>query len=263
MNNSDINIADILRDCPAGTPLYSRIAGKLELQQVLEKGCDYHPIQAEVIYENENPKNDRFASFTDTGRWNKWLPNGECVLFPSLEMQDWTRFFRRGDVVVCIGLGVTAVFEGWDSEDYTEFRTTVEYDKKEDIWGIKLYGLFHTLDFRKATDNERAQFFAAAEAHYGGSFNSETLKFNIPKPNTHPKPSYKPTFKPYDRVLVRDNDNQCWSPEFFAFLKLGKALPYQCFGCSFKQCIPYEGNEHLLGTTDAPKNNKYKIISNK
>lgn len=180
MNNSDINIADILRDCPAGTPLYSRIAGKLELQQVLEKGCDYHPIQAEVIYENENPKNDRFASFTDTGRWNKWLPNGECVLFPSLEMQDWTKFFRRGDVVVCVGLGVTAVFEGWDSEDYTEFRTTVEYDNKEDIWGIKLYGLFHTLDFRKATDNERVQFIAAAEAHYGGRFNSATLEFDIP-----------------------------------------------------------------------------------
>lgn len=180
MNNSDINIADILRDCPAGTPLYSRIAGKLELQQVLEKGCDYHPIQAEVIYESENPKNDRFASFTDIGRWDKWLPNGECVLFPSLEMQDWTKLFRRGDVVVSEKLGVTAVFEGWDSEDYTEFRTTVEYDNKEDIWGIKLYGLFHTLDFRKATDNERAQFFAAAEAHYGGHFNSETLEFDIP-----------------------------------------------------------------------------------
>ena len=44
MNNSDINIADILRDCPQGTLLYSRIAGKLELQQVLEKGCDCHPI---------------------------------------------------------------------------------------------------------------------------------------------------------------------------------------------------------------------------
>lgn len=168
-------------------------------------------------------------------------------------MQDWTKFFRRGDVVVCVGLGVTAVFEEWDSEDYTEFRTTVEYDNKEDIWGVKLYGLFHTLDFRKATDNERAQFFAAAEAHYGGHFNSETLEFNIPKPNTHPKPSSKPTFKPYDRVLVRDNDNQCWSPEFFAFLKLGSSLPYQCFGCSFKQCIPYEGNEHLLGITDAPE----------
>ncbi len=255
MNNSDINIADILRDCPAGTPLYSRIAGKVELQQVLEKGCDYHPIQAEVIYENENPKNDRFASFTDTGRWNKWLPNGECVLFPSLEMQDWTKFFRRGDVVVCVGLGVTAVFEGWDSENYTDFRTTVEYDKENNLWGIKLYGLFHTLDFRKATDNERAQFFALAEAHYGGRFNSKTLEFDIPKPK-HP-------FKPFDRVLVRDCDDQVWLPNILVRLRDTESRQYECIDTCYIQCIHYEGNEHLYNTTDAPANNKYKIINNK
>lgn len=244
MNNSDINIADILRDCPAGTPLYSRIAGKLELLQVLEKGCDSYPIQAEVIYENGDNGNDKFAAFTDTGRWTKFLPNGECVLFPSLEMQDWTKFFRRGDVVVSEKLGVTAVFEGWNSEDYTEFRTTVDYDKKEDIWGIKLYGLFHTLDFRKATDNERAQFFAAAEAHYGGHFNSETLKFNIPKPK-HP-------FKPFDRVLVRDKDDQVWIPNIFVNFRDDGKFRYQCIDTFYKQCIHYEGNEHLYNTIDAP-----------
>lgn len=82
MNNSDINIAEILRDCPAGTPLYSRITGKLELQQVLEKGCDRYPIQAEVIYEDEDLENDKFASFTDTGRWNYFLPNGDVSSSP-------------------------------------------------------------------------------------------------------------------------------------------------------------------------------------
>lgn len=242
MNNSDINIADILRDCPQGTPLYSRMTGKLELQQVFEKGCDTYPIQADVIYEYEDPKNDTFASFTSTGRWSKEFPNGECLLFPSLEMQDWTKFFRRGDVVVCVGLGVTAVFEEWDSEDYTEFRTTVEYDNKEDIWGVKLYGLFHTLDFRKATDNERAQFFAAAEAHYGGRFNSETLEFDKPK---HP-------FKPFDRVLVRDEDNEVWLPSIFARFRDDGKFQYQCIDTVYRQCIHYEGNEHLYNTDDDP-----------
>lgn len=43
MNNSDINIADILRDCPQGTLLYSRIAGKVELLSI--EGPDInHPI---------------------------------------------------------------------------------------------------------------------------------------------------------------------------------------------------------------------------
>lgn len=244
MNNTDINIADILRDCPAGTPLYSRTTGKLELQQVLAKGCDRYPIQAEVIYEDEDLENDKFASFTDTGRWNYFLPNGECILFPSLEMQDWTKFFRRGDVVVSEGLGVMAVFEGWDSEDYTGFRTTVEYDNGNDIWGIKLYGQFHTLDFCKATDEQCAQFFAAAEAHYGGRFNSKTLEFDIPKP--------KHSFKPFDRVLVRDRDDQVWIPNILVRFRDTESRQYECIDSCYIQCIHYEGNEHLYNTTDAP-----------
>lgn len=180
MNNSDINIADILRDCPAGTPLYSRIAGKVEFQQIDEHPCINHPIILKPVCQNTSPGDHKLFSLTPTGRFDVVFPNGECVLFPSLEMQDWTKFFRRGDVVVSEGLGVMAVFEGWDSEDYTGFRTTVEYDKGNDIWGIKLYGQFHTLDFCKATDEQRVQFIAAAEAHYGGRFNSATLEFDIP-----------------------------------------------------------------------------------
>ena len=180
MNNSDINIAEILRDCPIGTRLYSRIAGKVEFQQIDEHPGINHPIILKPVCQNTSPGDRKLFSLTPTGRFDVVFPNGECVLFPSLEMQDWTRFFRRGDVVVSEGLGVIAVFEGWDSEDYTEFRTTVEYDNKEDIWGIKLYGQFHTLDFCKATDEQRAQFIAAAEAHYGGRFNSATLEFDIP-----------------------------------------------------------------------------------
>lgn len=244
MNNSDINIADILRDCPIGTRLYSRMTGKLELQDVLAEGSDNHPIQAEVIYEYEDPKNDTFASFTDTGRWSKSLPNGECVLFPSLEMQDWTKFFRRGDVVVSEKLGVTAVFEGWDSEDYTGFRTTVEYDKENDVWGIRLYGRFRTLDFCKATNEQRAQFFFAAEAHYGGRFNSETLEFDTPKPK-HP-------FKPFDRVLVRDCDDQVWLPNILVRFRDTESRQYECIDSCYIQCIHYEGNEHLYNTTDTP-----------
>lgn len=180
MNNSDINIADILRDCPAGTPLYSRIAGKVELQAIDKSPGINHPIILKPVCQNTDPRDRKLFSLTPTGRFDIIFPNGECVLLPSLEMQEWTKFFRRGDVVVSETLGITAVFEGWDSEDdYMGFCTTVEYDKENDVWGIRLYGRFHTLDFCKATNEQRAQFFAAAEAHYGGRFNSETLEFDI------------------------------------------------------------------------------------
>lgn len=60
-------------------------------------------------------------------------------------------------------------------------------------------------------------------------------------------------FKPFDKVLVRDSYDEIWHISFFGFcLNTGK-FKYRCLGSCFKQCIKYEGNEHLLGTTDEPK----------
>ena len=54
--------------------------------------------------------------------------------------------------------------------------------------------------------------------------------------------------KPFDKVLVRDFDNTPWEIEFFSRLLDGKH--FKCFDLSYVQCIPYEGNEHLLGKKD-------------
>ena len=57
-------------------------------------------------------------------------------------------------------------------------------------------------------------------------------------------------FNPFDRVLVRDNDNERWQAAFYDQY-LNGASPHRVIGEGyFSQCIPYEGNEHLLGTTD-------------
>jgi hypothetical protein len=57
------------------------------------------------------------------------------------------------------------------------------------------------------------------------------------------------TLKPFDKVLVRDNDEQLWSADLFGFY--GKTLhPFMCVGHYTNQCVPYKGNEHLLGTTE-------------
>ena len=59
------------------------------------------------------------------------------------------------------------------------------------------------------------------------------------------------TLKPFDKVLVRV-DNSYWRIQFFERInKKNKNYPFVCMkGSNYKQCIPYEGNEHLLGTTD-------------
>ena len=56
------------------------------------------------------------------------------------------------------------------------------------------------------------------------------------------------TLKPFDKVLVRDFDNETWEINFFSRLLDGKH--FKCLDLSYVQCIPYEGNEHLLGTTN-------------
>lgn len=63
----------------------------------------------------------------------------------------------------------------------------------------------------------------------------------------------KHQFKPFDKVLVRDRDDDEWVCDFFSHIEEGNL--YYCVGTWFKQCIPYEGNEHLLGTTNKPEVN--------
>lgn len=65
-------------------------------------------------------------------------------------------------------------------------------------------------------------------------------------------PDDTPQFKPFDKVLVRDNPYEKWGCSFFSHYEDDKTFPYRCIGTQFTYCIPYEGNEHLLGTTDEP-----------
>lgn len=62
-------------------------------------------------------------------------------------------------------------------------------------------------------------------------------------------------FKPYDRVLVRDGYQERWQAAFYEqYITRNVHYPHHVIGGdSFAQCIPYAGNEHLLGTTDSPR----------
>lgn len=64
----------------------------------------------------------------------------------------------------------------------------------------------------------------------------------------------EPQFKAFDKVLARDFDTSKWKAYLFSHYKHSSSFPYcMCGGYIHKQCIPYEGNEHLLDTTNKPK----------
>ena len=69
-------------------------------------------------------------------------------------------------------------------------------------------------------------------------------------------PDNEPQFKTFDRVLVRKDEDADGEPDTWVisyFMDKSVAGYRVLNGEWFDQCIPYEGNEHLLGTTNKPK----------
>lgn len=62
----------------------------------------------------------------------------------------------------------------------------------------------------------------------------------------------KPKFEPFQKVLARDSDDEAWHACYFSHYRVGTKCPYYCSEGPYVMCIPYEGNEHLLGTTNEP-----------
>ena len=58
------------------------------------------------------------------------------------------------------------------------------------------------------------------------------------------------TLKPFDKVLVRNTNKSRWCGQFYMSYDENKEYLFECTYYCWRQCIPYEGNEHLLGTTD-------------
>lgn len=226
-----INIAEILKDCPKGMELYSPIYGEVELLKV--NSNDTYPIIITIGI-------DCTGTFTSDGRLYEQFHSAECILFPSREMRDWTKFFKRGDVVIKNGGGMAAVFDGWVNDTYTEFNTTVNLYCDNNTGEEEVCD---TLLFRKATEEEREQFIKKVERILKGKYNPDTLQVEPVKPTC--------PFKPFDKVLIRDSERQIWIANYFSlYNEEDKYYPYVCMGGSYRFCIPYEGNEHLLGTTD-------------
>ncbi len=67
-------------------------------------------------------------------------------------------------------------------------------------------------------------------------------------------------FKAFDRVLVRDEDQEQWQAALYDqyITRNGKFPHHVISGACFAQCIPYEGYEHLLGTTDSYEPERWK-----
>ena len=227
-----INIAEILKDCPKGMKLYSPLLGEVTFEE-LEPAFSF-PIK--VIYNQKNR-----AAFTKTGLY--YVREGaECLLFPSSEMRDWSRFFKPGDVAIDSFYGRGVLVEEWADESYTSFKASV-FQLKKGGFAKRDKRVFSINIFDKASDEQRHEFIANMEKFFGGKYNPETLQVEPVKPER--------PFKAFDKVLVRDAEGLEWYANYFShYREYDQGYPYACMGVYYRYCIPYEGNEHLLGTTE-------------
>ena len=236
MENNKINIAEILKDCPMGTKLYSSLFGKVELLSV-DDDCDF-PITVRIDEKKEK------ACFTKEGCYHSCYSDAECVLFPSSKMRDWSRFLKPGDVAIDSFYGCGVLVEEWADESYTSFKASVFQLKKGGF--AKRDKRVISIDcFDKASDEQRDKFISDMEKFFGGKYKPDTLQ-------VEPVKSECP-FKPFDKVLVRDDYGQEWKINFFSHYDEKVCYKYHCLKSCYEQCIPYEGNEHLLGTTEPYK----------
>ena len=156
----------------------------------------------------------------------------------TLEIEKTQPEFKDGDIVtqgVLEGVNVYIIKNCIDKIDnkYNYYARYNTQNKKiiYDDWS-------HISPFAKfATDSEKQQLFDAL-AKEGKTWDAEKKEVVDLKP--------KVELKPFDKVLVRDSKSYYWRATLFSHID--KNGCYYCVWASWNYCIPYEGNESLLGT---------------
>lgn len=158
----------------------------------------------------------------------------------TLEVKKPQPEFKDGNIVIqCVlkGVNVCIIKNCIDKIDnkynyYARYNTQDKEINYDDWSYISPFAKF-------ATDSERQQLFDALtkEGKYWDAEKKQIVDLKL-----------KYEFKPFDKVLVRDDETSEWKANFYS--QMGAFGSYECISGVWGDCIPYEGNEHLLGTTD-------------
>lgn len=171
MEQKDIDIYEILKDEEYGTELYTPICGK-----VWHSGMANDKDIAKAIWTEDEAGREHF--FDKNGKIYK---EGEILLFPSKEMRDWSKFFKKGDVLICYEgkKPYYTIFDGFESNTYRAFKGKFAYDTCEDKW-YQNEGNLSTNTFHKLNREDSEIYVTKIEERFGGKLNRETLEIEKP-----------------------------------------------------------------------------------
>lgn len=182
---------------------------------------------------SEEAKEELFDEMTEARyKWNA----------DTLELEKIEPKFKEGDVIIDRNGDIILVSKAKGSKIisnavlYTDGSFTIYDDAIT----------YFNSDIRLASITERNKFYSSL-VRKGYKYDKEQHLL------------IKQEFKPFDKVLVRNSDTDKWFPGFFEKFDSTYNNPYHIMNrrnmtdFAFKQCIPYEGNEYLLATTDSPE----------
>ncbi len=188
MEQKDIDIYEILKGMPDGTPLYTPMCGEVEFTSV---AADKEKMEA-IWTEDKNGE----YSFDKNG---KWMKGGEVLLFPSKEMRDWSKFvWKKGDVLVSNNGKIEVIFERFRSDTYQSFVGRHHLDSIDENLYYQDDGEYDTFNFNIETEDAAQTYINTIEERLGGKLNLETLEIEKPK---------KPAFE-IGKLYVFDEEDE-------------------------------------------------------
>lgn len=152
----ELNIAAILNEKPTETKLWSPMLGD----------CIYcynntYPEEIIIAFTDKNGEEKEWA-FSYSGRTISAPDTAEVCLFPSKQMQDWSKFaWKKGDVLVSNDDGKFCIFESFAHSSYSTFKSKlIKHEgpfKKVDTF------LADTKNWHKASDDVAKEYIAEIE----------------------------------------------------------------------------------------------------
>ena len=164
-----INIVEILKDKSRGTKLYSIVHGE----------CTFEAITDEIF--KINFCNSKFG-LSQSGectliKFGNMYDGGECIIFPSKEMRDWSKFsWKKGDVLISNDGSIEVIFDKWYDDTYTSFYCK-HYLNSEDKNKIIYYKEFLCTTAKYSLEDKDAvqTYIKTIEERLGSKLNRETL----------------------------------------------------------------------------------------
>ncbi|MBO5172057.1 MAG: hypothetical protein J6B83_03270 [Bacteroidaceae bacterium] len=237
------HIAEILKDQREGLPLWSPAYGNVELKKATDTG---------VIIRTK-------CGYFLLNVYGKIYAKGECMLFPSKEQRNWDKFwpYEDGDVLYVKTKADEHVFIYKDKIEENHVCRYVNLNHRgkllKDPDGYVCYKS-NIMTIRYATKEEIEALHTAIEKE-GKIWDPVKKELESIETVAAEEKAEKfdiNTLKPFDKVLVRDDNTLKWAINLWMSFEPDVELGYQCLRDTYGQCIPYEGNEHLLLTKDMP-----------